>query len=235
MSAVMTTCAVVGMEAEREIVRQASPTALVVVGAGDALALSSRLEAAIAGGADRIISIGICGGLNPALRVGDAVIGTLVRGDMGEVLTLDVDWAHRLYVALRTPPAAPFPVSYGRFAWSPTAVARMVDKAALRAATSADCVDEESFIAARVAAVHGLPCAALRIVCDPAWFELPPAAIVNLTASGGENIGAILASVAGDPWQITELFELAGMSATALGNLRAVLARIGEDFSAVAA
>jgi adenosylhomocysteine nucleosidase len=228
----MTTCAVVGMEAEAEIIRQACPNALIVVGAGDALALSSRLEAAIAGGADRIVSTGICGGLDPALRVGDAMIGTMVRGDMGEVLALDADWAHRLWVALRTPPAAPFPVSYGRFAWSPTAVARMADKAALRASTSADCVDEETFIAAKVAAVHGLPCAALRIVCDPAYFELPPAALVHLTAKGADNIGEIIASIAGDIWQIPELVELAGLSATAMGNLRAVLARAEEDFGA---
>jgi len=222
---------VCGMASERDAIGE-RPGALIVVGAGDALALASHLEAAIAGGAERIISVGICGGLNPALRVGDAVIGTIVRGDLGEVITLDVDWAHRLWVALRRPPATPSPVSYGRFAWSPTAVARMADKAALRAATSADVVDEETFIAVRVAAVHGLPCAALRVVCDPASFELPPAAVINLTASGGENIGAILASVAGDPWQIPELFELAGLSATAMGNLRAALGRVGPDFAA---
>ena len=228
----MTLVAVVGMEAEAELVRQACPGAVVIVGAGNAPALASHLEAAIAAGARAVISLGICGALAKSLRVGDAVIGTMVRGDMGEVLTLDVDWAHRLWVALRTVPAPPFPVTYGRFAWSPTAVARMVDKAALRAATSGDVVDEETFIAAQVAAVHGLPCAALRIVCDPADFELPPAALVQLTASGGENIGAILASVAGDPWQLAELVELAGLSATAMANLRAALARVGADFNA---
>ena len=48
----MTIC-VVGLEQEAEIIRQLYPDAVIVVGAGDAAALASKLEAAIAAGAGR--------------------------------------------------------------------------------------------------------------------------------------------------------------------------------------
>jgi hypothetical protein len=109
----------------------------------------------------------------------------------------------------------------------------MVDKTALRTATGADVVDEETFIAGSIAIAHGIPWAALRFVCDPAAFEIPPAALVKLKANGAYDMGAILRSLARDPWEIPELVELAGMSVTALGNLRAALARIGPGFAAI--
>ena len=178
-----------------------------------------------------MISVGICGGLNPLMGVGHAVVGTRAVYEMA-VVACDPAWSSRIYDALVPSGGLAFPVSTGVFAWSPTAVGRLSAKAALRKATMADCVDEETFIAGSISAAKGLPFVALRIVCDPASFELPPAALTKLTAAGAYDIGAILRSITGDPWEIPELFELAGMAATAMGNLRAALARIGGDFAA---
>lgn len=228
----MTTCVVVGMAAEAPIVRQACPKATVVVGAGDAALLSSRLEAALGQNAvavDRVISVGICGALNLGLNVGDIIVGVNAIYEPS-VVACDLAWCDRLFDALQANPQ-PYRVTYGRFAWSATAVARLADKAALRKATMADVVDEETFIAASIAVGRGIPFAALRVVCDPASFELPPAALVKLTAAGADNMGAILASVAGDIWQVPELVELAALSATAMGNLRAALTRVGPDLA----
>lgn len=234
----MTTCAVVGLEQEAAIVRHACPNAVIVVGAGDAALLTARLEAALGQNAvaiDRVVSVGICGGLNHLMGVGHAVVGTSAVYKLAGVVC-DLAWSGRIYDAL-VPGDLSFPVSTGMFAWSPTAVGRLVDRAALRRVadadvTEADVVDEESFISGLVAKAHGLPWAALRVVCDPSWFELPPAALTKLTATGANDMGAILGSIMRDPWEIPELFELAWMSSTALGNLRAALARVGPDFAA---
>lgn len=222
---------VCGMASEAAIVGE-PPGAVVIVGAGDAAALSAKLEAAIAAGADRVISVGICGALDPSLRAGDIILGTLLIYQLAEVACDEV-WTSRLYVALTAAPGLRVPYEDGGwFTTAPTAVARLSDKAALRKATTANVVDEETFIAGSIAAAHGLPFAAMRVVCDPADFELPPAALVKLTAAGSDDIGAIIASVAGDIWQIPELVELAGLSATSMGNLRAALARVGPNFGA---
>ena len=222
----MSLAIVCGLEQEAAIIRQACPKALVVVGAGDATLLRGRLDAALSQDAikiDRVLSAGICGGLNPTLHAGDVVVG--VNADLwGAVVTCDLPWSDRLFNGLNA--------AWGRFAWSASAVARLSDKAALRKATDADVVDEETGIAGSIAAARGLPWAALRVVCDPASFELPPAAITKLTASGADDMSAILRSLAGDIWQLPELIELAALSATALSSLRTALARVGVDFAA---
>jgi adenosylhomocysteine nucleosidase len=242
---VMTTCVVCGMASEAAIIGR-PPGAIVIVGAGDAAALSAKLEAAIAAGADRVISLGLAGAINIAMEVGDVVVGVsaVYPGTGDTVAVCDPAWRDRLFEALTEPSvessigsrpfalSPPFRVDYGRFAWSPTAVGRFADKASLRKTTGADVVDEESFISGLVAKAHGLPWAALRVVLDLASFELPPAALVRLTAAGADDMGAILVSILRDPWEIPELVELAVMSATALSNLRAALARVGPDFAA---
>ena len=105
-------------------------------------------------------------------------------------------------------------------------------RAALRAATSADVVNMESWIAANAAKAHGLPFAIMRVVLDSSTFELPPAALLPFTPSGTNEIEAILGSVARDPWQIPALLKLASWSEKALGNLAIAVSRIGEDFRA---
>lgn len=229
----MTIAIVVGMEAEAEIVRRICPKAVVVIGAGDASLLSSRLNTALGDAAiDRVISVGICGALNPALQVGDVVVGVRVTYELA-VASCDQDWCNWMLEALMTP-ALPFGVTYGSFTWSEKAVTRLADKAVLRTATMCDVVDEETFIALATAAARGLRCAALRVVCDPASFDLSkaPAALVKLEASGADDMGAILASVLGDLEQVPELIQLAGYSEKAMANLETALTRVSSGFVA---
>ncbi len=68
--------AVTGLAREARLI--AGPNLSPVIGGGDARALEQRLGAALAGGARRILSIGICGALSPDLRVGDALIASEV-------------------------------------------------------------------------------------------------------------------------------------------------------------
>jgi nucleoside phosphorylase len=85
---------VVGMASEKPIVGE-RPGIQVIVGAGKAPALASRLEAIIAAGADRILSIGVCGALAPQLQVGEIAVGVSVcdRGDT--IIHCDDAWTTR--------------------------------------------------------------------------------------------------------------------------------------------
>jgi adenosylhomocysteine nucleosidase len=219
---------VCGLAEEADIIGQ-PPNAVVIVGAGNSVALSAKLETVIVSGADHVISVGIAGAINFAMQTGDVVIGV---GALDETAAIACDpaWCNRIFDALRIDP--PYRIGRGRLAWSAKAISRLADKAALRKATMADVVDEETFLAGSIATAHGLPWAALRVVCDPASFELPPAALVKLTAAGAADFGAILASIATEPWQIPEVLELAGLSTMALASLRAALTRVGPDFGA---
>ena len=85
---------VVGMASEKPIVGE-RPDIQVIVGAGNAPALASRLEATIAAGADRILSIGVCGALAPQLQVGEIVVGVSVCDSGDTIIHCDDAWTTR--------------------------------------------------------------------------------------------------------------------------------------------
>ncbi len=68
--------------------------------------------------------------------------------------------------------------------------------------TGAASVDTESHVAAEIAAAHGLPFAAFRVVADPARRTLPPSVHVALRADGRVNRTAVLASLVRTPSQL---------------------------------
>lgn len=217
-----------GMVSERNLVGL-RPGVVICVGAGNAAGLAARLEAAIVAGCTHVISIGVVGALDPSLPSGAIVVGTRAIG--GEtVIPTDPDWTARLWSAInsRLEPL-PCPVSLAKFAWSNS---DSESKPALRAATGADVVDQETFIAAQIARAHGLPFGALRAVLDPASFALPPAARLSLTASGGVNLEAVLASLASNPEQLPDLAQLETFSTLAFEGLEQALARVGDSFCA---
>jgi len=191
--------AVTGMAREARLISHRG--VIPVVGGGDAELLEKRIDAAIARGGRRILSVGICGALCPILRVGDVVIAS-------EIITPDavypthVPWTREL--AARLPEALIAPI-----AGVDLASADRDGKAELRASSKASAVDMESHVAARAATTHGLPFAALRIVSDGAHRSLPHAAQVALHPSGGVDMPAVLRSVLRAPLQILPLIRTA--------------------------
>ena len=152
-----------------------------------------------------ILSFGICGALDPGLKVGDLVIGSAVNG-----LQTDPEWTTRLAACL---PAA----RVGGFAAGDEMVADASAKAALRVQSGAMAVDMESHVVAAV----GIPFAILRVVSDLADQSLPPAARVGLKADGRPDISAVLKSLLADPGQARALIRTARDVETAyraLGN-----------------
>jgi hopanoid-associated phosphorylase len=190
---------VVGMTREAKILGEG---AQVLIGGGDLARLGERLEAALGqGGVGGVVSFGLCGALDPALKVGDLVIGDSVA-DAAVFYDTDRSWADRLVAALPTP-------ARGRFAAAEQPVGAVAEKAALRTATGALAVDLESFTVARLARDFGVPFAVIRAVSDDARHALPHAATVGLGADGRPAVGKVLASLRDHPWQIGALIRTA--------------------------
>jgi len=211
---------VTGMQREARIVGRGGEA---IVSGGNVAGLSDKIALAIARGARAVVSAGICGGLAPALGVGSIVIAdAVVISD--ERIPADAQWADAL--ASRLPHAA-----RGAIAGSDAIVAAAADKAALHRATGALAADMESHVAARLAAAHGLPFAALRVVSDSADHSLPPAVARALGPDGRPRIGTVLASVAARPLQIPALIRTARDSERALAELLRCLDLVGVAFA----
>jgi hopanoid-associated phosphorylase len=188
---------VVGMTREAKIAAGAP----VVIGGGDLAGLTDRLEHALRGGVAGVVSFGLCGALDPALTVGDLLIGETVS-DEADSYDADAEWIERIAALL---PEA----RLGRFARAERPVATAADKAELHEHTGAIAVDLESFPVARLARRFGVPFAVIRAVSDEADRALPPAAQVGLGADGRPAIGRVFASLRANPWQIGALIRTA--------------------------
>ena len=207
--------AAVGMTREARLVGGAGVRA--VAGGGRADLLESRLKAALPG-AQAVLSIGLGGALDPALRVGDIVIATEVLRPRRRWET-DPAWRARLVERLKGARLGPV---YG----SDEMVLRALDKAKLRGKGGALMVDMESHVAARVAAGAGLPLAVIRVVSDTAGVSLPPAVLQGLTADGGMNLMGVLGALARDPRQLPALMRTGRDADLAFKTLGAAAERL---------
>jgi hopanoid-associated phosphorylase len=211
---------VTGMRREARIFGR--DTRVIIAGSDNAV-LAARLEEAIGHGGHAVISAGICGGLAPELEAGRAVIAT-------EIVWRDARWPTD--AAWRDAMAAGIPGAVsGMIAGSDAILTDAAGKIALRRETGADAVDMESHICAAVAATHGIPFAALRVVSDAAAHALPPAVSRALDTNGNVRIGAILRSVAARPQQVPELLQTARNTRRALAELSRCFDRLGAGFA----
>jgi len=216
----------------REAAIIARPGFVVVAGGGDSARLERELEAAVAG-ASLVLSCGVAGALDPALRAGDVVVGVLHtsrspvhtgrfpcegRG-LAEMARVAADSARLQQPSLLGPGlrggsalfewlAQNLPDAHcGTVVGADSIIGSVAEKTALYADTGAIAVDMESHIAARVAARHNLPFAIIRTISDSADHALPPAALVGMKPDGGVALGAILASLARNPAQLRALIR----------------------------
>lgn len=158
-----------------------------------------RLAAELAGMSYRaagIVSFGMAGALDPALRVGDWLVGDRLTGSVES--TCDPAWVAALATSL---PRARIGTIYcdGRL------IADPAEKLALGTRHGALAADMESHVAAEAAMRAGLPFAVLRCISDEAEARLPPAVAVAMRPGGGLALGAVLASIVARPGQVPEL------------------------------
>jgi hopanoid-associated phosphorylase len=191
--------AVTGLLREARIA--AGPGVRALAGGGDARRLADALEGEIARGARAVISFGIAGGLIEEIDGGAWVVARAI-------VTADARWpcdaAWTSALAERLPGAIA-----ADLAGADAPVMEAAAKRALHRATGAAAVDTESHVAAAVAASHGLPFAAFRVVADSARQRLPPAAALALMPDGRISGGAVLGSLARAPGQFPALLRTA--------------------------
>lgn len=188
-----------------------------------------RAEAAArrmaADGAKLLMSVGLAGGLDAALRCGDVILATAVIAPNRRVFITDAGWCDRLIGPLQ----AKGQVFEAAVAGSESAVASAADKAELIRETGALAVDMESHGVARAAAELNIPFVILRVVADPAGRAVPSAAIAGMGASGATRPLAVLARLLIKPWEIPAVAQLARDSRTgheALGRVALALAGV---------
>jgi hopanoid-associated phosphorylase len=188
---------VVGLAFEARI---AAGPGIRVICSGDGRDLAGALADACAQGSRSVISFGVAGGLAPGLRPGTCVVGSAILS--GVSVETDHGWSQRL---LETIPGA----VHGTILGVPRPIAHPDDKSALHAKTGAVAVDMESHIVAGVAATHGLPMAAIRVVTDPAARALPAAALAAMRPNGSTDIAAMICSVLKRPRDLPALLRTA--------------------------
>ncbi len=148
-------------------------------------------------GAQALVSFGLAGGLDPALRPGDVIVPA-------EVIEAGV-----LYAADPALSARFGGVTAHRLLAGDAVVATASAKLAAARASGAQAVDLESGAVVRVAREFGLPFAVVRAICDPAERDLPPAALAALDARGGIGPWRVLRSLFRQPGQVPGLIGLA--------------------------
>lgn len=196
---------VVGLAAEARIAARFGYPVQAGGGTPDGAArAASRL---VGQGATALVSFGLAGGLDPALRPGALIIPSEVSSE-GDVFSPDG------VIAVRFGGLTSHTILAGS-----RVVADIAAKYNLFIETKSHAIDLESGAVARVAAANGLPFIVVRAICDPAERSLPPAALVALDPKGGIGLLGILRSVLRQPGQIPDLLALARDAARARRTL----------------
>jgi len=167
-----------------------------------------------------LLSFGVGGGLEPALKPGALILADAVIDPAGRRYRTETYWRERVARAAATT----CPMRLADIAGSDAPLTSVAAKRALRQRSGAVIVDMESQVAAAAAEAAGLPFLAIRAVADPADRRLPEAALAGLTPDGRPRPLAVIARLLLRPWDIPAMSQLAGDMAAALRSLRGVAA-----------
>jgi len=202
---------VVGMPREAAIARGSERGPDTLVG-------TDRLGTILAERAACVLSFGLCGALDPALKVGDLIIGSGVAAP-GGFQPCDVAWLESLKRAF---PAA----MLGSIPATPDIFADPAARAELRAQSGGVAVDIESGRIAAEAIRTNVPFAILRCVSDDAYRTLPRSAVAGFADNGQIRPIRVLAELVRRPWELGALIRTAVEAAIAfraLGDARDLL------------
>jgi adenosylhomocysteine nucleosidase len=195
-------------------------TLLAVSGIGSAAAADAA-RTLVEHGATALASWGMAGGLDPALAAGTIFLPSAVISRHGASFATTCHWREGLSAAI----ASQRPVACGKLLTSSYAIDAVAGKAAAFRDTGALAVDMESLAIAEIAATHGLPFIAVRVIVDTAHDVLPPA-VIAASRYGQLRIWRLICALAFAPTQLSALARLANRYRAASRSLAAV-ARAG--------
>jgi hopanoid-associated phosphorylase len=204
----------------------AGPDVTTILAGGNSAQLRSLLRGRAQPDCRAVISIGIAGGLDPSLVPGDVIVATgVTASDQRHAASPII--ARRIAARLTDHPKR---VVMADLAGVERPVLSPVDKRALRSATGAFAVDMESHVAAAFAASHGLPFAAVRVICDPAHRALPDLITTAVRADGEVNLSSVFRSLWQRPVQLLAMPRLARDAAEGFRALRLCRELLGHGF-----
>ena len=184
----------------------------MAIGGGGAAGAATAAES-LAPNVQALVSFGLAGGLDPALRPGQVIVPAIV-------IDGPASWQTDPTLTEALGGATP-----GLLIGGGTVIASAIAKRAAFASTGAQAVDLESAAVARAAAHHALPFAALRAIADPAHRSLPQAALAALGPNGQIALVRVIRTALRHPAELPALIALAADTARArralLGRLRA--------------
>jgi len=208
---------VCGLSSEAKAVRQAYPDPRLTIKISGAH--SGRAEKRAAElcdeGVGLVMSVGISGGLLPALTPGDLVVGSKIvthDGQNFECNERGLDLLTRSHKARNINPS----IIYG----ADEIIVSAAQKSQLYRDSGAKSVDMESHGVARAARQAGVPFLAIRAIADPADRALPSAALNAVNEDGTTRILPTLINALKKPHQIGDLMRLGADSEKALKTLR---------------
>ncbi len=185
-------------------------------------------RALIAKGSAALLSFGVAGGLDPALRPGTVVLADRLVGPDRSVFGADAEWCDRLLRAGRDRMA----MKIGAIAGIDRPLQNPHDKASLYEATGAVALDMESYAVARIARDADIPFLAVRAIADPASRTVPEAAMRALGPDGRIHPLKALRALLASPAEIGDFALLARDGRAAYAALRRV-ALLGPGFGLV--
>ena len=178
--------------------------------------------AAVAAGAQALVSWGLAGGLAADVTPGTVVVPRRVIMQRGEVFVAAAAWRERLASL-----TSEFTVSDGDLLTVPAPLGSPAAKAGAAAALGAVAVDMESAAIAAVAARARVPFVALRVVVDAQRDVVPAGAEKWIDARGNTRTAAALGAIV-RPGEWQALWRLAQRYRTA----NAVLVRLARTVAA---
>jgi adenosylhomocysteine nucleosidase len=193
---------------------------LAVSGIGRAAA-EAAARALIAAGASSLMTFGMAGGLDPALKAGSIVLPCEILAEDGTRFTASRMWRERVAAAL----SPLYAVTEGSLLTTAHAIDTPAEKTRVFRDSGAAAVDMESAAVAAIAAHGNLPFIAVRVIVDTAADSLPRA-VVFASQAGSVQMSRLIAGLILSPREIPALIRLSQRYRIAARSLRAISAHL---------
>ncbi len=192
---------------------------LVVSGMGSTAATQAAVML-LAAGARNLLSFGLAGALDPALRPGTVLLPDTVTDESGAMHTTFGPWRDQLAARCES-----LSIARGTLLSVQEMLPTAMAKSQQRSRSGASAVDMESFAIGKVAAQAGVNFAIARVVVDAATDALPRSVRRATGARGEVHYGPLALGLILAPWEIPGLLRLAQRYRTAMRSLRRLAQR----------